>query len=56
MHKDIVQANQEFELVELLSAEHKKVHKIVLGNRNLKLRAGADVLKISDGSVFTILL
>ena len=32
-----------------------KVHKMVLGNRKLKLREIADSLKISEGSVFTIL-
>ena len=32
-----------------------KVHKIVLGDRKLKLREIADTLKISEGSVFTIL-
>ena len=32
-----------------------KVHKIVLGDRKLKLREIADTLKISKGSVFTIL-
>ena len=32
-----------------------KVHKIVLGNHKLKLREIADTLKISEGSVFTIL-
>ena len=32
-----------------------KVHKIVLGDRKLKLRKIADTLKISEGSVFTIL-
>ena len=30
-------------------------HKIVLGDRKLKLREIADTLKISEGSVFTIL-
>ena len=33
----------------------KKVHKIVLGDLKLKLREIADTLKISEGSVFTIL-
>ena len=32
-----------------------KVHKIVLGDRKLKLREIADTLKISERSVFTIL-
>ena len=32
-----------------------KVHKIVLGDRKLKLRETADTFKISEGSVFTIL-
>ena len=32
-----------------------KVHKIVLGGRKLKLRVIDDALKISEGSVFTIL-
>ena len=32
-----------------------KVHKIVLGDRKLKLREIPDTLKISEGSVFTIL-
>ena len=32
-----------------------KVHKRDLGNRKLKLREIADTLKISEGSVFTIL-
>ena len=32
-----------------------KVHKIVSGDRKLKLREIADTLKISEGSVFTIL-
>ena len=32
-----------------------KVHKIVLGERKLKLREIADTLKISESSVFTIL-
>ena len=32
-----------------------KVHIIVLGDRKLKLREIADILKISEGSVFTIL-
>ena len=32
-----------------------KVHKIVLGDRKLKLREIVDTLKISEGSVFTIL-
>ena len=32
-----------------------KVHKIVLGDRKLKLREIANTLKISEGSVFTIL-
>ena len=32
-----------------------KVHKIVLGDRKLKLREIAEILKISEGSVFTIL-
>ena len=32
-----------------------KVHKIVLGDRKLKLREIADTLNISEGSVFTIL-
>ena len=32
-----------------------KVHKIVLGDRNLKLRQIAGTLNISEGSVFTIL-
>ena len=32
-----------------------RVHKIVLGNCKLKLRQIADTLKISEGSVFTIL-
>ena len=32
-----------------------KVHKIVLGDRKLKLREIAETLKISEGSVFTIL-
>ena len=32
-----------------------KVHKIVLGDRKLKLRKIADTLKILEGSVFTIL-
>ena len=32
-----------------------KVHKIVLGDRKLKLREIADTLKISEGNVFTIL-
>ena len=32
-----------------------KVQKIVLGDRKLKLREIADTLKISEGSVFTIL-
>ena len=31
-----------------------KVHKIVLGDRKLKLREIVDTLKISEGSVFTI--
>ena len=31
-----------------------KVHKIVLGDRKLKLREIADILKKSEGSVFTI--
>ena len=31
-----------------------KVHKIVLGDRKLKLREIADTLKISEGSAFTI--
>ena len=36
--------------------EHiKKVHKMVLANRKFKLREVADTLKISEGSVFTIL-
>lgn len=33
----------------------KKVHRIVLADRKLKLREIADTLKISEGSVFTIL-
>ena len=33
----------------------KNVHKIVLKDRKMKLRALADTLKISEGSVFTIL-
>ncbi|XP_067145300.1 protein GVQW3-like [Centruroides vittatus] len=33
----------------------KKVHKIVLKDREVKLREIADTLKISEGSVFTIL-
>ncbi|CAK9803082.1 Protein GVQW3 [Anthophora quadrimaculata] len=33
----------------------KKVHKIVLKDRKMKLREIADTLKISEGSVFTIL-
>jgi histone-lysine N-methyltransferase SETMAR len=33
----------------------KKVHKMVLADRKLKLREIADTLKISEGSVFTIL-
>lgn len=33
----------------------KKVHKIILANRKSKLREIAEVLKISEGSVFTIL-
>ena len=33
----------------------QKVHKMVLANRKLKLRVIADTLKISEGSVFTIL-
>lgn len=33
----------------------KKVHKMVLENRKLKLQEIADTLKISEGSVFTIL-
>ena len=32
-----------------------KVHKIVLGDRKLKLREIANTLNISEGSVFTIL-
>ena len=32
-----------------------KVHKIVLGDRKLKLRNIADTLKISEGTMFTIL-
>ena len=32
-----------------------KVQKIVLGDRKLKLREIADTLKISEGSVFTML-
>ena len=32
-----------------------KVHIIVVGDRKLKLREIADTLKISEGSVFTIL-
>ena len=32
-----------------------KVYKIVLGDRKLKLREIADTLKLSEGSVFTIL-
>ena len=32
-----------------------KVHKLVLGDRKLKLREIADTLKILEGSVFTIL-
>ena len=32
-----------------------KVHKIVLADRKLKLREIADTLKISEGTVFTIL-
>ena len=32
-----------------------KIHKIVSGDRKLKLREIADTLKISEGSVFTIL-
>ena len=32
-----------------------KVHKIVLGDRKLKLREIADTFKISESSVFTIL-
>ena len=31
-----------------------KVHKIVLGDRKLKLREIADILKISEGSVFIV--
>ena len=37
------------------SGKHKKVHKIILGGRKLKLREIADILKISEGSVFTTL-
>ena len=33
----------------------KKVHKMVLAVRKLKLREIADTLKISEGSIFTIL-
>ena len=33
----------------------EKVHKIVLADRKLKLREIADTLKISEGSLFTIL-
>lgn len=33
----------------------KKIHKIVLADRKLKLREIADAVKISEGSVFTIL-
>ena len=32
-----------------------KLHKLILGGRKLKLREIADILKISEGSVFTIL-
>ena len=33
-----------------------KVYKIVVGDHNFKLREIADTVKISEGSVFTILL
>ena len=33
----------------------KKLHKLILANRKLKLREIAEELKISEGSVFTIL-
>ena len=33
----------------------RKVHKIFLDNRKLKLRDIADILRISEGNVFTIL-
>ena len=39
----------------VVSENITKVHKIVLGDRKLKLREIADTLKISEGSVFTIL-
>ena len=40
----------------LLIAENiTKVHKVVMGDRKLKLRKIADTLKISEGSVFTSL-
>ena len=39
----------------VISENITKDHKIVLGDRKLKLREIADTLKISEGSVFTIL-
>ena len=39
----------------VVSEDITKVHKVVLGGHNLKLRETADTLKISEGSAFTIL-
>ena len=33
----------------------KKIHKLVMNDRKLKVHELADIVKISDGSVFTIL-
>ena len=33
----------------------KKVHKLVISDRKLKLREIAEIVKISEGSVFTIM-
>ena len=46
---------QVIQIRQLSRKTQKKLHKFVLANRKLKLREIAEELKISDGSVFTIL-
>lgn len=39
----------------VISETIKKIHKLVMNDRKLKVHELADIVKISDGSVFTIL-
>ena len=51
----IVQTQMMLNATAVVPENTKKLHKLILANRKLKLHEIAEELKISEGSVFTIL-